>query len=73
MGSWPSSQVERIYQKIFLMQKTMNKYFTNKEFRNGFDAAALCEPCDKTKSADWVAGWMHYQDKMDASETANYY
>jgi hypothetical protein len=51
----------------------MNKYFTNKEFRNGFDAAALCELCDKTKSADWIAGWMHYQDKMDASETASYF
>jgi hypothetical protein len=54
------------------MGKKMNKYYTNKEFRFGFDAAASCEPCDRTKSADWLAGWMHYQDKMDASESARW-
>jgi hypothetical protein len=48
----------------------MSKYFTNKEFRNGFDAAALCESCDKSKSKNWIDGWNLYQDKMTASETA---
>lgn len=48
----------------------MNKYFLNKEFRAGFDAAAACDPFDKTKSQDWQDGWNHYQDKMTASETA---
>jgi hypothetical protein len=48
----------------------MNKYFTNKEFRIGFDAAALCESCDKSKSKDWIEGWNYYQDKITASETA---
>jgi hypothetical protein len=48
----------------------MNKYFTNKEFRAGFDAATLCESCDKSKSKDWIDGWNHYQDKITASETA---
>jgi len=48
----------------------MNKYFTSKEFRAGFDAAALCESCDKSKSKDWIDGWNLYQDKMTASETA---
>ena len=48
----------------------VNKYFINKEFRTGFDAAALCESCDKSKSKDWIDGWNYYQDKMTASETA---
>ncbi len=48
----------------------MNKYFTNKEFRTGFDAATLCEPYNKSKSKDWIEGWNYYQDKMTESETA---
>ena len=51
----------------------MSKYFTCIEFRKGFDAATLCETCDKTKSKNWIDGWNHYQDKMDASELACYF
>jgi len=57
-------------QKGLFKEIKMSKYFTNKEFRNGFDAAALCEPCDKSKSKNWIDGWNLYQDKMTASETA---
>ena len=33
----------------------MSKYFTCIEFRKGFDAAASCETCDKSKSKNWIA------------------
>jgi hypothetical protein len=48
----------------------MNKYYESKEFRNGFDAAASCEPCDKTQSKEWIEGWNYYEDKMTTSESA---
>ena len=51
----------------------MSKYFTCIEFRKGFDAAASCETCDKSKSKNWIDGWNHYQDKMDVSELACYF
>ena len=40
--------------------------------RAGYDAAALEQPLDTTKPADWQAGWQQYQDDMTRSETQRY-
>ena len=48
----------------------MNKYYNSKEFRNGYDAAAVCEPCNKSQSQEWIAGWNEYQNDMTRSESA---
>lgn len=40
-----------------------------REYRQGFDAAALCEPLDETKPLAWCEGWHEYQKCMNRSET----
>ena len=50
----------------------MNQYLDCTEFKQGYDAAALCEPYDNTLSQDWQDGWKAYQDDMDSSELLRY-
>lgn len=50
----------------------MNKYLTNRDYRAGYNAAALCEPYNRHQTASWREGWKAYQDAIDATETAKY-
>ena len=48
-------------------------YFVSKDYQQGYDAAALCEPLDKSKSELWQEGWKEYQNDADRSEFGTWY
>lgn len=50
----------------------MNKYFESKDFHDGYNAAALYEPFDNTKSREWQNGWNQYQNDIDRTESVKW-
>ena len=44
------------------------RYMEESEFRKGYDAAAIYEDFDKSKSETWQDGWNAYQDDEDSCD-----
>jgi hypothetical protein len=47
-------------------------YYSNREFRMGYDAHSFGEPLDKTKSESWQMGWHEWDNDMTRSENVRY-
>ena len=57
---------------MYQANKVIN-YWNNREYQMGFDAHALGEPLDKSKSQEWQMGWHGWDDEINKSETAQFY
>jgi hypothetical protein len=40
--------------------------------REGYDAAAMGKPCDKSKGYLWISGWLAFHADMDRSESVRF-
>lgn len=55
-----------------MSEYAQTKYYSNPEFRSGYNSAALDLELDETKSISWQKGWFEYHLEFDRSENARY-